>query len=951
MKGWFQAGLFVLLTTQGGRLWCGEAEEWFEREVHPLLATRCLECHGDDEPDGGLRLTSRDLVLRGGESGPAAVAGQPAASRLLQAVKHSGRLKMPPDARLSDAEVAVLERWIERGLPWSTGGRVARPAERTVTDADREHWSFRPLSRPPLPDVRNVAWPGSAVDHFILARLEAADLAPAPLVDRRTLFRRLTYDLTGLPPTWEDLEDFLHDPAPTEAALGRVVDRLLASPRYGERWGRHWLDVARFADTKDGVLMYGDDRIRPYAYTYRDYVIRAFNEDLPFDQFVSDQLAADRQEPAVAPWRLAALGFLTLGRMYDNNVHDIIDDQIDVVGRGLLGLTVACARCHDHKYDPVPMADYYSLYGVFASSEAPLEPPLIANPQEIPGGVEFEKQAGQKRADLQAFVDQQFTLLSDTARRRIPDYLERVATTPADPLETAIFFLSLAPEDLRPPITARWRRLIERRALPDDPVFGLWHQLYALPADDPARFAAAAAEVLTAAAKQPPGTERGHVNPLILAALQRAPLMSRGAMARAYGAALLEAADSLPIAPTNAGASNTGAPHAGQASAGPASGDLAAAKQQLVELVIGPGSPSYFPKSQTRRYMSRQETDSYGGKVKEIDLLAVRSPHAPPRAMVLQDAAQPVEPRIFTRGNPSQPGRTVPRHFLAIATAEPRADFGPGSGRLALAHAIVSRDNPLTARVIANRIWHWHFGEPLAASPSDFGLRSASPPHRELLDWLAAELQDAGWSLKHLHRQLVLSRLFQQSTMAADAARARQIDPDNQLWSRLPRQRLDLESMRDTLLAVSGRLEHRLAGRPVEIAADAQARVRTVYGLVDRQSLPGVFRAFDFAAPDQSVERRPRTMVPQQALFALNSSFMITQAQSLAAQLESAGITATEARIEYLYRRALARPPAAEEQAECTTFVATPLAPGSRLTRWEQLAQILLSSNELMYLD
>src|SRR5262249_37749750 len=278
-------------------------------------------------------------------------------------------------------------------------------------------------------------WPSTPVDSFILAKLEAAGLTPAPPADRRTLLRRVYFDLIGLPPSVQEIEAFEKDRSPD--AYQRVVDRLLASPHYGERWGRHWLDVARYADTKDGVLMYGDDRIRPFAYTYRDYVIRAFNEDLGFDQMVQDQLAADVAAPRDQPWRLAAMGFLTLGKGFDNNIHDEIDDRIDVVSRGFLALTVSCARCHDHKYDAIPTADYYSFYGIFASCEAPLELPLTSRVNEPPKPTEFEKRAEAKRREIRQFLESQYKLLSDAARQRTPDYLVRASTTPPDPLETA----------------------------------------------------------------------------------------------------------------------------------------------------------------------------------------------------------------------------------------------------------------------------------------------------------------------------------------------------------------------------------------------------------------------------------------------------------------------------------------------------------------------------------
>ncbi len=981
-----------------------EAEDWFEQRVRPLLAAKCLECHGERDPEAGLSLVSRAAVLQGGDSGPAAIAGQPAKSLLIEAVRRSGRVQMPPTGKLREEEIAVLVRWVELGVPWPAvkpGGKPGTSApktvggasgERQVTAADREHWSFRPPVFHAAPVVASPAAAPSTIDRFVLSRQERAGLRPAAEVDRRTLLRRVHYDLVGLPPTWDEVREFEQAPEPLDAALARVVDRLLASPRHGERWARHWLDVARFADTKDGVLMYGDDRIRPYAYTYRDYVIRAFNEDLPYDRFVHEQLAADLVQPPVEPWRLAAMGLLTLGRMYDNNIHDIIDDQIDVATRGFLGLTVACARCHDHKYDPIPQADYYSLYGVFANSEAPLEPPLIADPATIPGGAEFEAQCGPKRAELRAFLEDQFTQLSDTTRRRTPDYLVHVATTKPDPLETAIFFLSLAPDALRPPIIARWRRFLAERATADDPVFAPWRELMAIdPGLDPTAFTAKAAETLRALAVRPSGTDPGQINPLILAALSSATLSTRADVARIYGEAIVRAATpATPASPPSGAGSPIGAGTAGNAAT---TGGPDAARGQLAECLAGPRSPAFFPKSQTRRYMSRQQTDAFGGKMKDIDRMAVQSPAAPPRAMSLQDSATPSEPRVFTRGNPSQPGRGVPRQFLAIASAEPRQPFGPGSGRLDLARAITSPSNPLTARVMVNRVWMARFQEPLVATPSDFGVRSPLPEHHELLDRLATDFIRDGWSLKRLHREMLMTRLYRQAAEPADGARAATVDPENRLLARAPRRRLDFEAMRDTLLATSGRLHQRLGGRPVEVAASADASVRTVYALVDRQSLPGLFRAFDFASPDQSVERRPRTMVPQQTLFALNSPLMLTQAQALAERSERlasdldrelAGMparaatnspsssasgeadratagdqasrnaageatsrNASDTRIVTLYRLAYGRDPIPDELADCREFVGT----GATVDVWRQLAQTLLSANELMYLD
>jgi hypothetical protein len=629
--------------------------------------------------------------------------------------------------------------------------------------------------------------------------------------------------------------------------------------------------------------------------------------------------------------------------MYDNNVHDIIDDQIDSVSRGFLGLTVACARCHDHKYDPISTADYYSLYGVFASCEAPLELPLAVTTVS-PEAEEFEKQASAKREEIRKFRDEQFVLLSDTARQRTGDYLERVATTKPDPLETAIFFLSLAPEDLRPPVIARWRKYLDQRAMSDDPVFGPWHDLMELPLSDAghetnvassAPFAKPATTLLEHWKTKPEGTKPGQVNPLVREALIKSTLTNRVDVAKAYGE-LFKQIDTEAKLPGNA---------AGTAS----SRQLTEAQTQLLEVIASRESPTYFPKSQTRRYMSRQETDQYGTKLQELDRMAVKSPVAAPRAMSLVDAETAYDPRIFVRGNPTTLGRRVPRQFLELLSPIPPTSFGHGSGRLELANVIASPSNPLTARVIVNRVWMQHFGEPLVATPSDFGKRIAAPAHADLLDHLTAEFLRGGWSLKKLHRLIMNSRVYQQAAAIGDDISGTR-DHENRWLSRANRQRLSFEAMRDTLLAISGRLELRAGGRPVDIT-DPQSRCRTVFGLVDRQSLPGMFRDFDFASPDQSIERRPRTMVPQQALFSLNSPFVIEQAKGLAARPEIVSLTEPSDRVTALYRIALQRNPIPDDLTAAVEFVSSPKDDSSQLTVWEQLAQVLLSSNELMYVD
>jgi len=913
------------------------AAELFEKEIRPLLLAECGACHGARRQEGGLRLDERSGAMKGGSKGAALTPGHPERSLLLQAIRHEG-LKMPPGKRLPEAKIALLETWIRAGAPWPQSPKTV------VTKAP--HWSFQRLRRPAVPAVPTTKVSSrNPIDAFVLARLKKAGLSPSPPTDRGTLIRRVTYDLIGLPPSPEEVDAFVSDTSPD--AYEKVVDRLLASPAYGERWGRHWLDVARYADTKDGVLMYGDARIRPFAYTYRDYVVRALNEDTPYNRFLQEQLAADLIQPPVEPWRLAGMGFLTLGRQFDNNAHDVIDDRIDTVTRGMLGLTVACARCHDHKYDPIPTADYYSLYGVFASADVPFELPLIEKPENTPAYAEFEKQSTPKKRKLEEMTETQHRLLTETARQRVGDYLAHVATTEPDALETAIYFLSLSPEELRPQIVARWRKLLERRAQPDDAVFGPWQALMALP---PASLSEKAPGVIAGWKTRAAGVAKGQINPLVLEALSAAKLTDRAAVARAYGDLLVRVYTE---------------------SQKPGSGPLSAPeRKQLLDLVVGPDSPGYFPKSQVWFYLNRPEKDAYGGLQNELDLIAVRSPGTPARAMVVNDLQDRYDPRIFVRGNPSQPGDAVPRRFLKVLSGDTRQPFQNGSGRLDLAKAITDPTNPLTARVIVNRVWMHHFGEPLVGTPSDFGTRSNPPTHPELLDWLSATFVakgsefgvqgsvgnqgpasgGLGWSLKRLHRLLVTSQTYRQSSVDRQACREK--DPENKLLWRANRRRLDFEQVRDTLLAVSGRLDRAMGGRPLENAVAISNRRRTIYALVDRQSLPEVFRSFNFPQPDQSVERRPNTTVPQQALFGLNSPFVMEQARALIARPEVTAAASPEAKVAAIHRVLFARSPTAQEVLAGQEFIRdASSAAGSKLGAWEQYAQVLLLTNEMIFVD
>jgi hypothetical protein len=707
------------------------ADDAFERTVRPLLAARCRRCHGPDKASGGLRLDSREAILEGGDSGPAAVAGRPDASLLIEAVEHRDVLRMPPKEALEPAEVAALRDWIARGLPWPDGPEAGPTADAPgpATDA-RDWWSFRPVRDPEPPPVRDRDWPRSPIDRFILARLEAEGLAPAPPADRRTLIRRATYDLTGLPPAPEDVEAFAADPAPD--AFDRLVGRLLASPAYGERWGRHWLDLARYADTAGE----NTDHPAPHAWRYRNWVIDAFNRDLPYDEFVRMQVAGDLIAADGPPARrdegVVATGFLAVARRFghdiDKDMHLTHEDVIDTMGRTFLGLSIACARCHDHKYDPITARDYYALSGILRSTRFP-----------FPG--------------------------------------------------------------------------CEPQPRPRDLV----------------------------------------------------PLGAEGAWAYA----------------------------------------------------VAEGAEADSP--------------------------------------------------IHLRGDPAKPGPVVPRRWLEVLGGQ-AVEPGGGSGRRELAGWLAAPDNPLAARVMANRIWQHHFGRGIVGTPSDFGTRGLPPTHPELLDWLASRFVEDGWSVKALHRRVLLSATYRQASDAGPDALA--TDPDDALLGRFARRRLDAEEVRDSLLAAGGSLDRSPGGPhpfpPEDTWAFTQHNPfnavyetdrRSVYLVALRNRRHPFLGLFDGADPNATTPERQATTVPTQALYFLNDPFFHRQSERLADRaLAASGDDA--GRLDALYRIALQRPPRGPDRATAAAFLAryaaelADLPPEERArAAWSALARAVLASNEFLYLD
>ncbi|MDG3006707.1 PSD1 and planctomycete cytochrome C domain-containing protein [Paludisphaera mucosa] len=903
-----------------------DAVAFFETSIRPVLVESCQKCHGPEKQKADFRVDSREAILKGGSLGPAVVPGKPAESPMVQALAHAGDegLKMPPAGKLSEPAIQALTRWVEMGAPW--GDAAAGPSA-SAADPARDHWAFQPLKPAPAPDVHDRAWVRSSLDARILARLEQEGMTPSPAVDRRTLLRRASLDLLGVPPTLDEIRVFEADPSPD--AFAKVVDRLLASPLYGERWGRHWLDVARYADTKGYVFQ--EERKYPYAFTYRDYVIDAFNADVPFDRFVVEQLAADQLPADGDTKRLAAMGFLTVGRRFLQDKNEIIDDRIDLVGRGLLGLTVACARCHDHKFDPIPTEDYYSLYGVFASSIEPAELPRLdgGSAAESADVQDLEKQLAEARKARDDYKAARRAEVVDDLQARGSLYLKAAYDVGFDPRATGAD--DRAKRDglasLRLRLAARlWKARVDVPAADADPVLAPWKLFQALPKDE---FTAQAPETF-AKLDERNQAKPGSVHPLVLAALREAKPTSMEQVAAGYAALLAGVEERLRAAGDKKG----------QPLAEPE-------WESLRQALHAPGGPLIPGPGEDRGLIDRAqraELQKLENKIAEVDKASAGRIR---RAMVMNDAPQPTDPHVFVRGNPGRPGKPVPRQFLKVLSGPERQPFAKGSGRLELAQAIVGRAAPLAARVIVNRVWRWHLGEGLVDSPSDFGVRADPPSHPDLLDDLAAGFVADGWSIKGLHRRIMLSSVYQQSSVLRPDCLVK--DARNRLVWRFNRQRLDFEALRDSILAVCGSLDPARGGPSVAFDGSSNPPRRTVYGFIDRQNMDGVYRAFDFAIPDATNPRRFVTTVPQQALFLMNSPFVQDQARRLAAEVATADQAAA---VRSVYERVLGRGPDEREAALALAFVGRPAAANEPTAPpLAQLAQVLMLTNEFLFVD
>lgn len=786
--------------------------EFFERKVRPILVDHCYECHGKDptQLEGGLSVLSREDLLRGGDSGPAIISGQPSKSLLIGALNGAFKdLQMPPKPaeRLTASQIADLEAWIRMGAPdprqsmalAKLGSPQIRPKYGMSLEEGRKFWSFQPIGTPSIPSVQDQTWPRNDIDRFILTRLESQSLAPAPDADKRTILRRVTYDLTGLPPTYAEYESFLADTSPE--AFDRVVDRLLDSPAYGERWGRHWLDVVRYADTSGNA----SDYPVPQAHRYRNWVIRAIQQDMPYDKFLREQIAGDLlggEDESQRYERIVATGYLAISRRFGGSRfgehHLTIEDTIDNVGRAILGQSLSCARCHDHKFDPFTMNDYYGLYGIFESTRYP-----------FPG--------------------------AEAAKN---------------------------PEDFVPLMSAE--------------------QIEALLKPHREQLATLDAEVKSLEAK--------------LAEAKKAP----------------------------DGAEKTAA--------------VDAATKALADA-------------------NKRRTDLRNQAPRIEDAYAVAD-------------AKPVNAKIQLRGDPQRTGDEVPRHFPTILGGHSLPAGDSTSGRLQLASWITDPANPLTARVMVNRIWQYHFGSGIVATPNDFGRQGKAPTHPELLDYLARQFIESNWSIKKMHKLILGSRTWQQASIDQGDSLAR--DPANELYSRAERRRLDAEQIRDSLLLIGGGLDSPPSGPhpfPPRHAwgftqhnpffATYETRSRSVYLMQQRLRKHPYLALFDGADPSSSTAVRLPSTTPLQALFTLNGTLAHEESAKFAQRIASAA-SDDQGRINWAYRTAYTRDPTSDELAECATFLSTyrerlasVKVPAGEIEQrtWSALSRALLGANEFVYID
>ncbi len=885
--------------------------DFFESKIRPLLAKNCQTCHNSDRQSGGLNLASESGFHKGADTGPVVVPGSPSQSRLIDVVGYNSDTKMPPSGKLPDNEIALLRKWVADGAFWPKESATSAPAPNTgkkITNADRQWWSFQPVKDPAPPAVNNTAWAKSPLDRFILAKLEEKHLSPAPPAQKLTLLRRATYDLTGLPPTTDEISAFLADNSPQ--AFAKVVDRLLASPQYGERWGRHWLDVARFADST-GM---DEDHVYPNAFRYRDYVVNAFNADLPFNRFIEQQIAGDLLPSATPGERqqgITATGFLALGpkplAQQDRiqMIYDVVDEQVDTTSRAFLGLTLGCARCHDHKFDPLLTRDYYAMAGIYASTldfRNLGRPGAVSHINSVPldpaaynAYLAHRWRTAAKMLEMEEAMSEDYAREGALRRPKIAAQLKAAWQVHA----TGAKLEDAAPTDAKE--VAAWLQWID--ASDDKAREGYLKMWFYATADTIDAVAKEYAETFTKAATKWESQISGW--------------RSR------YAAEFAQDRD-LPGRPKPDAEAN----------------------------------PFFAAAGFDKGPMALQDSDRVAFLRAEHEALKKSMPPEPALAAAVTENI-PIDQHIFLHGDHHTEGAKVDRTFPYVIAGENQTPPASGSGRLELAHWLASPQNPLPARVMVNRIWQWHFGEALVRTPNNWGKMGDQPANPELLDYLAKRFVENGWSIKAMHRMIMLSSAYQMS--AEVSPQAKELDPANRLISRFNRTRMSVEEIRDSVLALSGKLdlkqggklEMQSKGKKVEI--DDLMR-RTMYITVRRGSVPAILSNFDFGDATTASEGRARTNVAPQALFVMNSRLVVERAGDFAKRLlEDTALPDDKARIEKAYLMAFTRPPEAAEIDTALSYIASLAqklpSEGAKESAWRSFCHVLVSTNEFLYLD
>jgi cytochrome c553 len=961
-----------------------QGREFFEQKIQPVLVKRCYECHSAEAPKvkGGLLLDSRSGMMQGGDTGPAVVPGDPEKGRLMQAIRYADAdLQMPPKEKLSSQQIVDFEAWIKMGAP-DPRGESAVGASASSYGRVTNHWAFKPFKDPPIPKVKNGTWPKQPLDSFILAELEDKKLTPAPPPDKRALLRRVTFDLTGLPPKPAEVEAFLNDN--TTEAIAKVVDRLLDSPHFGERWGRHWLDVARYADSN------GLENNVPYpnAWRYRDYVVESFNQGKPFDQFIREQLAGDLLPFQSDDQRfelLTATGFLVLGpkSLSEPNqlklVMDVADEQIDVTSRAFLGLTVGCARCHDHKFDPIPSKDYYALAGIFKSTAT-----LSTGSRQNPNGPRWMERPLATADKAKAIEDY------DKKIGKLTEELRMAQENPGGILSAKL--PGIVVDNTAAQLTGRWKESIGSTNFVDK---NYHHDANSDKGMMSARFVPklphmGAYEVLVSYTPAPnratnvPVTIQSQDGERIVLLNQKLAPTYRNAFVsigtyqfqagtngcvvisneKTKGFVVVDAVEFVPIDEWKLELSAMA--EAAQEMTGAGSDRIA----RVMEPISKKGEPGALMPVAMANSMA-MSGPLYETLQEAIYALRTNAPPRMPTAMAVQEGSVG-NSRINLRGDPEKLGAEVPRGVLGIlqtTSSDSPAFTESSSGRLELANWIASPANPLTARVAVNRIWLHLFGRGLVDTPDNFGSLSDKPTHPELLDYLACRFAEEGWSFKKTIRMIMLSSAYQMSCDYDAKAYAK--DPDNRYLWRMNRRRLDAEAIRDAILAVSGQIDLTRGGSlnpdnngPMNVPMRATPQIvsnrRSLYLPVVRNDVPDMFQVFDFGDPHTIAGKRHVTTAATQALFMMNSEFIQEQSRQWAQTLLALPVSDDAQRVSMAYAQAFGRPATDEETSRALRFMEK-LQSGTNSSQagseskgpktWQSFCQALFASTEFRFLD